>query len=495
MQVIVLLARLLLSAVFVVAAVGKLADQRGSRQAMLDFGIPIFLTAPLGLLLPLTELVVALALIPQSTSWLAAILALILLLAFIGGIGYNLAHGRKPDCHCFGRLHSAPAGWSTLIRNGLLAITSGMVIGFGQADKSLSAFAWIGAISGLERVGLSIVVVVIAALLTLGWFIIQLIQQNGRLLLRIEAIDALLISAGVAPPPGTPNPGLAIGTPAPEFQLQDVVGELVSLTTLRQTGKPILLVFTDPGCGPCNALLPDLAHYQHDHNDQLMLALISSGPADLNRAKAMENGLAHVLLQHDQAVATAYHSSATPGAVLVRPDGTIGSLLAQGSDQIKSLVVQTLSLPQNRKAPNTRNTAQPNQLELSEPAPSRNLVDLNGKAVELASYIDKKTLILFWNPGCGFCQRMLADLKEWEANPAPGAPSLLVVSTGDLAMNVQQGFQSPVVLDQGFHVGHEFGIGGTPSGVLIDDQGKIASAPVVGAPEVLALLGAVKTRA
>ena len=36
--------------------------------------------------------------------------ALVLLLLFVGGISYNVARGRSPDCHCFGQLHSAPAG-------------------------------------------------------------------------------------------------------------------------------------------------------------------------------------------------------------------------------------------------------------------------------------------------------------------------------------------------------------------------------------------------
>ena len=36
--------------------------------------------------------------------------ALALLLAFVGGIVVNLARGTTPDCHCFGQLHSEPAG-------------------------------------------------------------------------------------------------------------------------------------------------------------------------------------------------------------------------------------------------------------------------------------------------------------------------------------------------------------------------------------------------
>jgi uncharacterized membrane protein YphA (DoxX/SURF4 family) len=125
-------ARLLLAAVFVVAALGKLADRPGSRQAIIDFGLPSSLAGPFSILLPLAELAVAAALIPTSTAWWGAIGALALLLLFVVAIGVNLARGRKPECHCFGQLHSAPAGWKTLGRNGALAAVASFVFWEGR---------------------------------------------------------------------------------------------------------------------------------------------------------------------------------------------------------------------------------------------------------------------------------------------------------------------------------------------------------------------------
>src|SRR5918911_1877876 len=91
------------------------------------------------------------------------------------------------------------------------------------------------------------------------------------------------------------------------------------------------------------------------------------------------------------------------------------------------------------------------------------------------------------NPGCGFCQQMLPDLKEWEAKPPEEAPKLLVVSAGTEEANREMGLSSPIVLDQQFAVGRAFGVAGTPSAVLVDKEGKIASEVAVGAPAVLAL--------
>src|SRR5947207_6420697 len=111
MAVLFLSARVLLVVVFVVAGLAKLADRAGARQALRDFGVPAVLATPLGALLPLAELAVAVALLPAASVWWGALGALVLLLLFIAGIGASLARGRTPDCHCFGQLHSAPVGW------------------------------------------------------------------------------------------------------------------------------------------------------------------------------------------------------------------------------------------------------------------------------------------------------------------------------------------------------------------------------------------------
>jgi uncharacterized membrane protein YphA (DoxX/SURF4 family) len=123
-----LVARLLLALVFAIAGVAKLADRSGSRQAIIDFGLPASIAGSLGVLLPLAELAVAIALISASTALWGAVGALALLLLFIVGISVNLARGRKPDCRCFGQLHSAPAGWKTLARNGVLAALAASLV-------------------------------------------------------------------------------------------------------------------------------------------------------------------------------------------------------------------------------------------------------------------------------------------------------------------------------------------------------------------------------
>ena len=68
-----------------------------------------------------------------------------------------------------------------------------------------------------------------------------------------------------------------------------------------------------------------------------------------------------------------------------------------------------------------------------------------------------------------------------------------MVSAGSEEANREMGLSSPVLLDQKFAAGRAFGASGTPSAVLVDAEGKVASEVAVGAPAVLELAGADRT--
>jgi peroxiredoxin len=501
MSLALLIARLLLAMVFLVAGLAKLADRAGSRQALIDFGVPARLSAPLGTLLPLVELFVAVALLPTASAWWGALWALVLLLLFVGGISYNLVRGRTPDCHCFGQLHSAPAGWSTLLRNLVLAAVASLVVGFQQQYAGENALGWFGTLPVEQYIELVAGLLLVILIALEGWVLLQVLQQQGRLLLRLESMEAQLAASGAVPPPASgsaPVAGLPVDTPAPAFGLADLTGETRTLDALRARGKPVLLIFSDPDCGPCTALLPEIGRWQHDYAGKLTLAFISCGTPGANRAKTSEHGVTHVLLQRDREVAQVYQVHGTPSAVLVRPDGTIGSPLAQGADAIRAQVAGAVDLPALRSLPMADPTngngaavgatpSQPARAEVGKHAPEFTLPDLTGKPTALADFRGTKLLLLFWNPGCGFCQHLLAELKAWEAKPPTGAPQLLVVSTGTVEANRAMGLRSLVVLDQDFTTGPKFGANGTPMAVLVDAKGNIASELAVGAPAFLTL--------
>ena len=492
-DLLLLAARLVLAAVFVVAGLAKLADLSGSRQAMAGFGIPRPLAAPFGTLLPFAELATAVLLIPLATAWWGGLAALALLLLFIVGIAVTMARGQAPDCHCFGQLHSEPVGWSTAARNVVLALIAAFVVIEGRSSAGTSAVGWLSDQSGIEITGIVFAAVVALVLIGEGWLLLHLLQQNGRLLARVEALEAGT-PEGVARPsaqPSAPAAGLPVGSVAPSFSLSGLHGETLTLEALRASGKPTLLIFSDPHCGPCNALLPEVGKWQREESRTMSVVLVSRGSIEENRSKGTEHGLTQILLQQDREVAERYQSNGTPGAVLIQPDGRIGSPLAMGAEQIRQLVSRTTGklplAPVPAQANNGGGAAPRPAVRLGSAAPAVSLPDLDGKTVNLTDFKGKRAVVLFWNPGCGFCQRMVDDLKSWEQDPPKGAPNLLIVTTGTADANRAMGLKSPMVLDQGFQTGRAFGATGTPSAVLVEADGTIGSEVAVGAQAVLAL--------
>ena len=69
MDTVLLLARLLLVAVFAVAGFAKLADREGSRKGLEGFGVPANVAVPGSILLPIAEIAVAILLLPVGTAW------------------------------------------------------------------------------------------------------------------------------------------------------------------------------------------------------------------------------------------------------------------------------------------------------------------------------------------------------------------------------------------------------------------------------------------
>lgn len=491
-----LVARVVLAAVFATAAAAKLADRGGSRQAMVDFGFPAAFAPVLAILLPLAELGVAASLLARPTAWWGALAGLGLLAVFTAAIAANLARGRKPDCHCFGQIHSAPAGWPTLARNVALGAVAGFVVWGGSADPGLSTVPWF---AGLDPIGLVVLLgggFLLALVALEGWLLVQLFRQHGRVLLRLDALEGG--RGGHSPSAGAAarqTRGLAVGSKAPDFELPSLTGEPVTLASLRARARPVMLVFTDPDCGPCTALLPELGRWQREHADDLTFALVSRGRAADNAASE-EHGISPVLLEADHEVTAAYKVAGTPSAVLVRPEGTIASAPAAGSQAIRALLGAALgnSLPPVVQAPgaNRGRGDRPARPALGDPAPELELLGLRGESVKLSHFRGHRTLVVFWNPGCGFCQTMLDDLKAWERDRSPDAPRLLVISRGTGEANRAMGLASPILLDQELAAARAFGAGGTPMAVVLDEEGRIASPITAGAPGVLALGTAIR---
>jgi len=289
-----LFARVVLAGVLAVAALAKLADRDGARRSMVAFGAPEPLAAPLVGVLVAGELAVALALLFGPSARTGAFGALALLAGLSAVVAVNLARGRAPDCHCFGRLSSAPAGSSTLARNALLATIAAYLAVGGRLPL---VFAGLGAIAA----GL--------------WLGLGPLRSRGR----------------------------RRGALAPGFSLPDTTGTTWTLQALLARRAPVLLVFSHPACGACQAMLPDIARWQSRFEDQLTLAVLSSDSSGLGQHthddyEAAAKGLRNLLVDEAGRLAQAYGIAATPSAVLIDREGRIAAPTARGAGEIAALV-------------------------------------------------------------------------------------------------------------------------------------------------------------
>jgi thiol-disulfide isomerase/thioredoxin/uncharacterized membrane protein YphA (DoxX/SURF4 family) len=307
--------RLVLAAVFLTAAAGKLLDRPGSRAALEQFGLPARLAAPGALALPVLELAVAASLVGTPTARAGAVGAAVLLLAFVAAIARAMHQGEAPDCHCFGQLHSEPAGRSTLVRNAALGVAAVAVAG-GGAGRSLAA---------LDAQELALLLTSLAAAISVPAAAI-LWRENRDLRARNARRRSLRGSRG-----------LPKGAPAPDLGLTDVHGQPVTLESLLALGKPVAFVSVAPDCGPCKALMPDLARWESAISDVTVRG-VSSGELDAGRALAQEHGLESLLVAEPGAVRRDLRVGPTPAAVLIDSDGTIAAAPAVGAPAIEALI-------------------------------------------------------------------------------------------------------------------------------------------------------------
>jgi thiol-disulfide isomerase/thioredoxin len=372
--------------------------------------------------------------------------------------------------------------WKTLARNGVLAVLAGSALTAGLSGRTPSAVSWIGNLGGTSVLVpiLVVTLLVFAAAGVMGF--LSLLRSYGRVLLRVDDLERRLTAAGVGGGEILSTQtglGHAPGTVAPAFTATDTNESVVSLSDLLAPRLPLLLLFTSPECGPCKVLLPEIAAWQQEHGYRLTIAIANGGNRQESIVEARNHGLERVLEDGDLAIYKSYEGAGTPGAVLIAPNGTIASYLAVGSDSIRQLLDTALAGRGDNEEP---------VLPVGSLLPSLILPGLNGEPVDIAG-IREKTLMLFWNPDCGFCRSMGDDLRAWERHKPASAPRLVIISSGDEASVRAEGFLSTVTLDPDFSAGVPFGAGGTPMAILVDNEGRIASQLGAGAEAVFALAG------
>lgn len=478
---ILLLIRLLLAAIFAVAGIGKLLDLKGGEKVMSDFGVPQGLAKTAAIVLSVAEVFIALLFLSTSTSWFAVILALLLLAGFIGGMIWQLAQGNAPECHCFGQFHTEPVSPKSIIRNIIFAILALFLIAQGKDDQGLS-FTQMTNETALQLIlGLAI----IAFLGAVVFYLKRISQQQTQIMRRIETLEIAMHEGGFPgrEPLTDPREGLPIGAPAPDFVLPDANGNNVSLGDLLSKNKPLLFFYVAPHCAPCAALLPEIETWANELKDKVNFIFLSSGTARENIEKF---GSGKILLQEHKEVAEVYNTRWTPTAFLVNTNGAIASHPAVGDTAIRELAEQ---LKHENLEDEFVYITNSNSLKIGESIPEFSLEDLHGKEIGANDFQGKKTLVAFWSMTCPHCTNMMEELKNWDKQRGADEPNLIVFSDGELEAHKDLELDSPILLDKDYKTAEKFGMFGTPSAILVDENGKIVSETAIGAANIWALIG------
>jgi peroxiredoxin len=323
-------ARLALAAIFAIAAVSKLSDQEGVTVAVRQLLRSNERTARVtARVLPVVELALALLLVPATTAVGAALTILALLLVFTVLLATSLRRGEHVQCNCFGVLSTRPVSRRTIGRNVILICVAAFVAVTSSVKSDQIGLASIADAIGQSNTDLA--VAILGALFILqGVGLLLLFVQYRNLRTMIGTSRSRVVTRG-----------LQAGDPLPDFELINIDGRTFRLQNLVTPSRGALLVFSHPLCSQCNAVLP-LIGYAHALGGQgPVVAVVTQGSEEENRAKAEEHGLPVVLMQGDAELAQACRVTALPAAILVDGGGLVAHRLVTGADAVRALLLET----------------------------------------------------------------------------------------------------------------------------------------------------------
>lgn len=486
MDVFLLVLRLALTVVFGVAAFGKLIDREGSERALSDFGVPKAFVPAFAYLLPTAELAIAVSLLFIEVSWFAAIGAALLFAIFTGGMIYQYAKGNAPDCHCFGQIHSEPVGVPSILRNVAFLAIAAVLIFAGRSNQGLDLVA-----KDQNVMQLIIGIAVIGLLVAVVYFLKKISEQQVQIMRRIELMELVSQEGGeVAREDVThPHEGLPIGGHFPDFELSDVNAQTITLSTIKDQKTPTLFFFVSPTCNPCKALLPEIDQWRKELMGKVNFVFVSNGKAQENIDKFGNDPRRPILLQKQRELAEAVNAQWTPTVILMDTNGRVASHPTAGDNAIRSLIEQLKSEDLDREFTHFARVHDHAHNRIGESVPEFSIQDIKGKVIDSDYFKGKQTLVTFWSTTCQFCSSMMDELKEWDRTKGKDAPELVLFSEGDKETHEKFQLNSPVILEDGYKTAVGFGMFGTPSAVLVNEDGKIISETAVGAANIWSLVG------
>jgi peroxiredoxin len=149
-----------------------------------------------------------------------------------------------------------------------------------------------------------------------------------RLKNRLTAVLLLILAAaliGTAACKVTSNTALPLNKPAPDFNLKDLDGKSVSLSSLR--GKWVLMNFWQTTCSPCVTEMPFFKELDDEwagRSDAVFLSInLGESLSKVKRFLELRNYTFRVLLDTNWDCAKVYQVHYTPTTCLIDPQGNL----------------------------------------------------------------------------------------------------------------------------------------------------------------------------
>ncbi len=347
-----------------------------------------------------------------------------------------------------------------------------------------------------------------------SWLVYHLLRQNGRILQRLETLEAQAARpTGPSLSAPGPPPGLPIGALAPDFELASLVGDRHRLSDWR--GRRVLLIFFNPGCGFCSRMMPALAALPIEPaTGRPVPVVVTIGSAEENRLLVEEHALrCPVLLQEGgDAIAARYGAVGTPMGYLLDEDGRIASERGAGAEALLALAGtdadpagEVADDPRSAAPDTTGSNGHPkhgrnrslsesrlnrNGLAAGTLAPAFSVPRLDAGKLSLEQYRGRRVLLVFSDPNCGPCDALAPRLEQ--AGHERPEVQILMVSRGDADVNRRKvedlGLTFPVGLQRQWEISKLYAMFATPIAYLIDEGGRTAADVAIGVEPILGLL-------
>ncbi len=158
----------------------------------------------------------------------------------------------------------------------------------------------------------------------IGWQVlvvalwIVVLVQMALILVLYHQVGTVLLGKR----PARERDGLPLLAQAPAWAATDQRGRYVSSEDLA--GRPLVIVFADPDCRPCQRLMPELQSFADVHRDEIGVVIAGVDDELANREMAERYGLdVPVIAQTERDLTNAFRVVVSPFMFVVDADGRI----------------------------------------------------------------------------------------------------------------------------------------------------------------------------